>query len=55
MAYAAKSNYDLQRRLDNLLDGEGVSHARAVNEHSTQNVVAFHMTTKNSRVQLMIL
>jgi hypothetical protein len=43
VAYAAKSNYDLQRRLDNLLDGEGVSrHARAVNENSTQNVVAFH-------------
>ena len=57
MAYAATSNYDLQRRLDNLLDGEGVSHARAVNEHSTQNVVAFHkkLTTKKSRVQLMIV
>ena len=50
MAYFATSNYDLQRRLDDLLDDKGVSHARAVKEHNTAHRMALlFVTKKNSR------
>ena len=48
MAYFATSNYDLQRRLDDLLDDKGVSHARK--EHNTAHRMALlFVTKKNSR------